>query len=129
MANTPLPTTDTTASTVNKTVSGMLGDVLPIVEAAIITAQPWLGWPIISTIWESFLSYLWNQIGQALGIEAGYLVMDLQQYIAVTSAANAMAALNAAKASGDANAIEQASQAVDQAVSPVLHYLGSTSSS
>jgi hypothetical protein len=50
--------------------------------------------------------------------------MDAQRALALENAANALVQLNAAKQSGDANAINQASQAVDTAVTPILHYVG-----
>lgn len=122
---TPLPTVDATASSVNKTVQSVVGDAVPLAEAALIAAQPWLGWPIICQLWEAAFGAIINALGTALGVMGSYVVMDVQKYIDLTNAANALVALNAAKASGDSNAIEQASQAADAAAQPIIQYIGS----
>lgn len=125
---TPLPTTDKPAQIAVKSVGELTSVAITTAETALIAYQPWLGWPVIKQLWESAFSYFVSQFGQALGIFAGYKVVDVQEYFALKNAASALAQLNAAKASGDINAINQASAAADAAAAPILHYIGDSRS-
>ena len=49
---TPLPTTNPVASLANQTVQDIFNDAVPVVEASVVTAQGWLGWPIIKQLWQ-----------------------------------------------------------------------------
>jgi hypothetical protein len=121
---TPLPTTDTAAKIADTTINEIVSVELPVVETAIETAEPFLAWPVVKQFWEAVFSWLSKQIGNALGTFTGYIVVDAQKYFALQKAASAAAALVTAKQTGDVNAIETASQNVDAAVAPILHYVG-----
>ena len=122
----PLPTADATAAGANRTVTTILNDAIPLAETALIAAYPPLAWPILKQIWEAIFSYFVGQLIGALGTVTGYVVMDVQKYMALTAAGNALAALDAAKKAGNTDAIEQASKDVDSAVTPILHFIGSS---
>lgn len=122
--NTPLPTTDVPASTVDKTVVEIITDAEAPVEAAIIAAQPWMATPVFKQLWESALNWVFGLLSNVLGTLTGYMVIDIQKYLALKKAATALADLKAAQASGDINAITQANTNADAAVAPILHYGG-----
>ena len=127
MTGTALPTVNTAASAGDKTVGMAFGDAITAAETAISAASPWFYWTTF--IWKPLFTYFGSQIGLAFGTLFGYVILDIETYTRLTTADAALTALNAAKATGDINAIEQASQNVDASVAPVLHYIGSASSS
>ena len=127
-ASQPLPTTDTAASLGRKTVGDLFSAATSAAETAFIVAYPPLGFPGFKQIWEFIFESITSKISFYFGLETGYIIIDVQEYFALKSAATAMAALKAAQASGDPNAIAQANQDVDNAVAPVLHYIGSVQS-
>ena len=122
-----LPTTDTTASLAAKTVGDIFNDVIPIVESAAIVAQPWLGDPVVKPFWEAIFNWIVGLFSGAFSTSSGYVVMDVQDFFALKTAATALANLQAAQQSGDANAITQANSAIDAAVAPILHFIGTDS--
>lgn len=121
----PLPTTDTPASRADRTVQDILRDLVPVLENLAIAAQPVLGAPILRQVWQTFFEWLMGLAGGALGLVAGYVVMDVQKAQALAAAGQALANLNKAKQSGDQDAINAADQAADDAAADVLHYVGS----
>lgn len=125
----PLPTTDKAAQLANKTLGELTNAAISAAETGLIAAQPWLGWPVIKQIWQKAFSYFVGQLGGALGVYAGYRVVDVQEYLDLKNAAKALAQLNAAKALGDPDEINKASAAADKAVAPILHYVGDSRSS
>ena len=126
---TPLPTTDTTASTGEKTVGTVLAAGEAEAETAAETAAPWLLWPVVKQLFTGACSWIFGFINSFLGTLVGYVIMDVQQYLALKNAASALAALQTAQASGDPSAIDQANQNMDSAVAPILQYVGSVKSS
>ena len=120
-----LPTTDQAAATGSTTVEKLFSTATSAAETALIVAYPFLGWPFLKQLWEALFQGIIGKISFYLGTEAGYLIIDAQQYFALKNAATAMAALKAAQASGDPNALATANQNVDNAVAPILHYIGS----
>jgi hypothetical protein len=126
--STPLPTTDSAATLADTTVNQLASIAIQTSEAAVIVMYPWLGWAVFKQLWEIPFNYFIGQLSSALGTLTGYVVIDIQKYFALKKAASALAALNTAKASGDQNAITQASADVDAAVAPILHYVGSVGS-
>lgn len=121
---TALPTTDATASFANKTVGQLLNALVPVAEAAIIAAVPWLGVPGLKQIWEMLFNYIVGQLSGALGTQASFIVMDVQEYFTLKSVSSALTQLKAAQATGDVNAIAQANAAADAAAAGLLHYGG-----
>lgn len=126
---TPLPTENKAAQAAVDVVQGAANAAETVVEDAAIAAEPWLGFPGIKQLWETVLDYFVKQFSRALGTLAGYVLVDAEEYLALKKAAASLVKLNAAKATGDANAIEQASAEADAAAAPILHYVGSTHTS
>lgn len=115
---------DQLASQAHSTVQELINDAIPIAEAAIIASAPFLATPFIRPIWEFFFKLLVQKISEALGVGASFIVMDIQKYTQVTSAASAIDALKDAQISGDQNAIDQARLAADAAAASLLRYNG-----
>lgn len=122
----PLPTVNSTAQLIDTTVVDLGQKGIALAETALLAQFPWLGFWGLKQIWESIFEYFSNQLLDFLGTFAGYVVIDIQKYIDLKEAASALIALNAAKQTGDQNAISKASSDVDEAVAPILHYVGST---
>jgi hypothetical protein len=120
----PLPTVDSTASTADKTVGEIVTGAEAPVEAAIITAEPFMGLFLWKQLWEAALDWIFGLLGGALGVLTGYMVLDIQKYLALKNAASALATLRSAQASGDQNAIANANTQADAAIAPILHFVG-----
>ena len=125
-APTPVPTTNSGAQDVVTVVQNLEQTGETAAETAIIAAVPWMGTVILKQIWEAFFNWLFQLIAVPLANYSGRVVIDVEEYLALKKVASASAALTAAKQSGDSNAISQASTAVDQAVAPVIQYIGAT---
>lgn len=125
----PLPTTDIASAVGNDVINDLVSVEIPLVEKAAETAEPFMAWPVIKQVWEGFFSYFATQLGQGMATLTGYVIVDVQKYLALKNAASALAQLQSAQASGDTNAISQASAAADAAVAPILHYIGSSGQS
>lgn len=119
-----VPTTNQGAVTVEKTVMELFNDATSAAETAIETAQPWLKTPVLKQLFEALFSAIVAQISTPLSVSGAYIALDIDKYTALMNAAQAQAALNAAKLTGDPNAIQTASDNVDAAVAPILHYIG-----
>lgn len=122
----PLPTTDILATLAGKTIQDAFAVGEVALKAYLITIQPWLNLPGVSIIFSALLNFFFSNLGDVFGDMAEYIVMDIQEVTSLQSAAKALAALQAAQQSGDANAIAQANQNMDAAVASVLHYIGDT---
>ncbi len=120
----PLPTVNQTGSFVDEAVGDIVKATEIPVEAAIIAAWPPMAAPIWMQIWEKCLDIVFQDIGGFLGKYAGYKVIDIEEYMAKTNASVALANLQAAQKSGDSNALSKANADMDNAVAPILHYIG-----
>lgn len=121
-----LPTTNKPAQFVRTGLVDIVNAEVTAAESSLIAAQPWLGLPVVKQLWEKAFQYFVGQLTQGLAIFAGKVVVDAEEYFNLKKAAKALQDLNAAKASGDQNAINQASSHVDETVAPLLHYVGDT---
>lgn len=121
----PLPTVDQAASIADKAVVDIVQDLIPLAEAAAIAQVPLLGAPFIKQIWEAVFKWVCDLFGSAAGLLTGFVVMDIQKAVALEKCAHAISAINAAKQSGDKDAIDKASDQADAAAAGVLHYIGS----
>lgn len=118
------PTTDIPASIANRTVGQLFEKLTVAAEDVAITRWPWLMYPGFKQVWEALFGYFTGLFGKAFGTTTAYIVMDVQDYFALTNAAQVLASLQKAQASGDEDAIEKASDQMDAAVAPILHYVG-----
>lgn len=124
---TPLPTTDSTASTGAQTVGSVIQGAEAPVEAAIIAAAPGMATPVFMQLWEWALGMVFTTIGNVIGKLFGYAVIDVQEYEALQNSAAALTALRAAQTSGDASAITTANTNADAAIATAIHFTGSIS--
>lgn len=116
--------TDTAATFVRQTVQDIFSAAVPVAESAIIAAAPFMATPVLMQVWEELFKIIIDEFSKALGEEASFLVMDVQTFIHVTTAAQAITKLKAAQAAGDLNAITQAATAADLAAQKLLSYIG-----
>lgn len=124
--NSPLPTTDETASTVAQDVDKALNIGETLVDNAIIAADPAvMNFPVWKQIWQKFIHWIFTQLASVMGTGSGFIVIDIQKYNALMNAAEVLQQLNAAKSSGNLEAINAANSAINAAVAPILHYIGS----
>jgi hypothetical protein len=128
MTTAALPTTDTLASDTDRTLQDVLNDATSAAETALIAAYPVLADPGLEQIWEFVFNEIAGKIGGAAGTLSGFIVVDLQKYTALKTAATALTELKAAQSSGDQNAITIANVQTDAAAAAILHYMGSVSS-
>jgi hypothetical protein len=125
---TPVPTTNAGAQDAVTLIETLGQQGETAAEAAIIAAAPVMGTPVLMQLWEAVFEWVANLILKPLASLGGKVVIDVEEYVALTKAASAQAALDAAKQSGDANAISKASSDVDTAVAGVVQYVGGTRS-
>lgn len=121
---TELSTIDAAAKDTSQTIVDIFKVAASSAETAAITAQPWLGLWFVKPIWTGIFNWIVSLISNGFGICGAYIVMDVQKYFALQTAASALVQLQAAQKSGDLNAITQANAAMDSAVAPILHYVG-----
>ena len=125
MTGAPLPTTNKIGSITAKTVEEAISGSESAVETIAITAVPWLGLPVLKQLWEGLLDWIFKQLGNTLGLLAGYVVIDIEEYAALVRAARTLQQLDAARTTGDKGAIQKASDAADAAAASIIHYYGS----
>ncbi len=121
---TPLPTVNEGATIADHTVEDIVSIGEGALENAIIAAEPVMGTPVLKQLWEAVLRVIFSYFGNFIGKFAGYVVIDVQRYTELISVAAAQADLNAAKLKGNKDDIAKADAKVDQAVAPILHYIG-----
>lgn len=122
----PVPTTNQPAQQAVDLIQKLTEEGEAAAEAAIIAAEPWMGTVVIKQIWEAVFDWIVKLIMRPVAMLGGRVIISVEEYIALKSAAHAQAALDAAKKKGDPNEISQASDAVDQAVAGVIQYVGAT---
>lgn len=120
-------TTNTTAQTVNTIVARANSSAVQILQGLITADVPWLGWPVIKQIFSFFLSWLDGYISIAEQKGATTVVITAQTDAEETNFNVALAALKAAQATGDANAITAAQNNYTAAALALANSDGSSS--
>lgn len=119
-------TTNKTASVVNQILKGIIeGTGVPMIEAAVIADQPWLGLPFIKQIFEFILNQVASKFYVAAANAATMIVIDCQVNLEKSAVYNAFQSLQMAVASGDQAAITKASNDLDSAYGALIHSDGS----
>lgn len=119
-------TTNATASAVNDILKTIIeGAGQGAIEAAAIADFPWLGLPIIKQLFELVLSKITGLIYQDAANAATKIVIDVQVNVEKSQVLNAFQTLQMAIASGDKNAIQQASTDLDNCYGSLIHFGGS----
>lgn len=123
------PTTvNPVASVVNSVLKKAIEDVgETAAESALIADFPWLGLPVVKQIFEYGLGIVGKYFYEQAAFAATKIIIDVQTKLEASSAQSAFENLRMAVASGDANAIQLASDDLDKAYANLIHYDGSAS--
>lgn len=87
-------------------------------------SEPWLGWPIIRTVFKYTLGWLDDYLSKAEQAGASFAIIDHQIADEKNGIAKAIAEVLAAQKSGDKNALKKAIQDYADAQSALVHYDG-----
>ncbi len=128
MGTTPLPT-NSAATEVNNVISAVNSAGVQVVMNLAIADQPWLGAPVVKTLFGWLLGWLDQYLSRAEQEGATFVVIDVQVAEEESALQKAWAALVAAQKSGDKNAIKIALQNYNNAHSALIHDDGSASPS
>jgi hypothetical protein len=124
MAQNP-STTNSSAEVVDSAISDALNAAQSVAETAIIADFPFLGLPVVKTLFEIIFSYIVGKLTNALQTAGTFAVIDTQVASEEKALAVNTAAIRAAEATGDPNAIAQARANEDAAAANLLHDDGS----
>lgn len=122
----PPTTTNEAAEIVNKIISAANSQGAKLVEDLAIASQPWLGWPVINTLFTLLVGWFATKISIAEQTGATFFIIDTQIDIEKADLLKARNALLAAQKSGDKNAIAKAIQDYADAQSNLVHNNGSS---
>jgi hypothetical protein len=117
-------TSNSAAKFVGKTVREIFDAAVPVAEASIIAAAPWMAAPVWEQVWEEIFKLGVDELGKALGEAGAFVVMDVQTYFELKDAVTTIKKLREAQASGDSDAIAKAKAEADAAADALLHYDG-----
>ena len=120
-------TVNETATLVNKAIKAAMDGGSSAVLALIVTDVPWLGLPVIRQILAYVLSYFEGYLFTAAANAATSIVIDLQVEHEASKTKDAFQGVVDAVKSGDQQAIEKSSSALDDAFSSLIHSDGSAS--
>jgi hypothetical protein len=118
--------TNPTESVVNTSIDGIFKIGVNLAEKAIVVQVPFLGLPVINSIFNGIVGWLANQIYQQFAKFVDFGIIDLQVGTEEQSVAVALAALKAAQAGGDEVAIQKALQNFGTAVGGLTNLQGSS---
>lgn len=122
---TPPSTVNRGAETASKIISGLNSAGAKIVYALVIADFPWLGFPIIRTLFRYSLGFLAYYLSKAETVGATFIIIDNQIVTEQTFMTAAIARLLVAQKSGDADAIKKAIQDYANAQSALIRDDGS----
>ena len=121
--STPVPTNETT-TVVNTGIDGVFSASVTAAEAALHVALPWTNWPVIGPVINFLIGQISSKIYQYLSLCVSFTIIDAQSSGEVSDFNKALAALKAAQASGDSNAIQTALTNFQSAVSSLTVWDG-----
>jgi hypothetical protein len=123
MPTEPIPTNQT-ATVVNKVIDGIFNTAVTLGENALYAEAPWLKLPIINQIFTFIVKSLVGKIYAYFALGVTFAIIDVQASSEVSDYQKALAALKAAQASGDLNALNDALSKFNAAASAVTHWDG-----
>jgi hypothetical protein len=124
-----IPTeTNTAAGKVDAAINSAIQTAIPAVEALVYADAPFLAIPVVKQLFEALLGYLAGKFSSVLQDVGTFTVIDVQVSNEQSAVTRALATLNAAKASGDTQAIMTAEQNYANAISSLIHSDGSSPS-
>lgn len=119
------PTVDnTTANYVNSIIARGNSLGAKVVISLATAKLPFLGWPVIRTLFAFLVGWLSGFMSKAEQEGATFVIIDAQISTEESALARAVVALAAAQKSGDKNAIQKAVKAYADAHSALVHYDG-----
>ena len=104
----PVPPTNTAATIADKIISGANSAGVQVVEKLILADVAWLNIPPLKQILSFLLGWLDGYLSKAEQLGATFIIIDTQISVEEKNFKDALAALKAAQASGDKNAIAKA---------------------
>lgn len=107
--------------------AAIFGFAMVAAENDLIAQLPFLGFPVVKTIFFGAMNWFGNYIYLALAKVATFNLIDLQTGAERQAYAKAEGALRKAELSGDKNALTQATIDFKKALASVVHYDGSAS--
>lgn len=122
--------TNTAASTVESIINAAVFDLaLKAAEVAAIAQAPFLGLPVIKTLFEAFLNWVAGVIYKNLSLVATFVVIDIQTAEQKIAYLKAEGELRAAHLTGDPDAISKAVVDFKTALASLIHFDGSAPTS
>lgn len=120
-------------TTVNKTVHTVTSIInIAIMDVAVnaayasaVSSQPWLGFPIISTIFRWALKKAFGFVDQFIEQTTAFAIIDGQTNAEAANYLASVAALKQAAAVGDQSAIDKATADFKANLARLIHYDGS----
>lgn len=125
MGTTPT-TVNNTANDINSVLKTVVDLGLNTAKAAAITAEPWLGLPVISEVFSFFMGKISGYISDALIDYATFTTIDIQTGSELSAFNAAATNLKAAQSQGDPNAISTAQDAFKRTLASLVHFDGSS---
>ena len=119
----------TAASTTDTILQTLFNVALPLAKAAEVAALPFLGWPVISQLFDALQNWIANDIRIALSLQATYLIIDFETTEEKDAFQAAVVQLRAAVAKGNLNDPDliAKAKALDQSFEKLVHSDGSFS--
>lgn len=127
MGDTPT-TINKPAETVNAVLKVVVDTGINAARVAAISAEPWLGLPVISQLFSFFLGKLESYLYKTMADYATFTVIDLQTGSELQDFNNAAATLKLAQSQGDLSAITKARNDFKASLGKLVRWDGSTSS-
>ncbi len=123
---TPPTTTNGTATAANNAIGAAGNAIVTVVEAMIITDQPWLGTIGVKQLWQALFGWIAGYFVKAAQNGATFAIIDVQVGNEESGISAALAALVAAEKTGNASAIQAAVQVYANCQSALVHDDGSS---
>jgi hypothetical protein len=117
--------TNSTATTADVIIQNANSAIIQLVMTLAIADQPWLGWPVIKTVFSLALGWVDGYLSKAEQTGATFLIIDTQVSSEETAISRAIAAVSAAQKTGDKNALQKAIQDYANAQSALINNNGS----
>lgn len=121
MANIPAPS-NAAVTFVNKILDMMIKNVaVDLIFAEGVALQPWLGLPIIGTLFKWILSSFAGSVYETARVVIDAKVIEAQSAARLAGYSQAVSDLKSALQNGDADEIKKASNADDDAFDKLIH--------
>ncbi len=111
---------------VDAIIHGVILDVaFNLAVNAAVADMPWLGLPVINSIFRYLLGLAFNYVDKAAEQAAAFAILDAQTSSESSAYKDAVSALQIAQASGNANSIDYATKNLKETLARLIHTDGS----